>query len=94
MYKSSTNTSHHFENASVMNKLHITAQKSPVKNQHAATITRNMKKTVFVKTNIPRTKYTIMNTPVVNCSMHAEVAVLKQLLSCVLKPRKRRYCVL
>lgn len=89
-----TTTTTQFKNSSVMNRLHEETRKSDHIHQHAAIITKNSKKPVCVQHNTKRTKFHVSSTPIINCSMHAEIAALRKLLKRVLKPRKQKYCVL
>mgnify|MGYP006154845511 CR=1 FL=1 len=78
----------------IMRKLHDEANKSCVNYKHAATITKNSKRSIYTGHNTKRTRYRINNNPILNCSFHAEMSVLHRLLKSILKPRKKKYCLL
>lgn len=83
-----------FKNTNVMSRLHNETQKSHHIQQHAAIITKNSRRPVQVMHNTNRSKYNLSRQSVINCSLHAEMAVLSKLLRSTLKPRKKKYCVL
>lgn len=83
-----TNTNNTF-----LQNLQTEAKKSPVRAQHAATITKG-RKPIFTEHNSKRTSYHLHHKKVLNCSMHAEMAALQRLLRCSLKARKKGWCVL
>ena len=83
-----------YQKTNVLTRLHNETQKSNHIQQHAAIITKNTKRPVFITHNTERSKYTLSGHGIINCSMHAEMAVLGKLLRCSLKRRKKKYCVL
>lgn len=80
-------------NTTFLQNLQTEAKKSPVRAQHAATITKG-RRPIVTEHNSKRTSYRLHHKKILNCSMHAEMAALHRLLNCSLKARKKKLCVL
>ena len=77
-----------------LKKLIDVAGKSNQHFKHAASLVKNGK-TIVCKHNSTRTKYSIGNDKHINCSQHAEMSALSELLKrWVLKSKGRKKCFL
>ena len=78
---------------SLLNKLSSEAMLSEMRMKHSAIITCG-KKRVCVSHNSKRTCYHLGHNKHMNCSTHAEMAVLGRFLSRHLRGRRKKQCVL
>ena len=81
------------KNNNLLNELSNEAMMSDLRMKHSAMITCGKKK-VCIAHNSKRTCYHIGMNKHINCSTHAEMAVLGRFLSRHLKGRRKKSCVL
>lgn len=77
----------------ILNNLSTEAMLSDLKMKHSAMITCGKKK-VCIAHNSKRTSYHLGYDKHINCSTHAEMAVLGRFLSRHLRGRRKKSCVL
>ena len=79
---------------SLLNEMSFQASQSSMKMKHSAMLTKNSKRKIICCENTNRTAFHCGSDRHINCSMHAEMAVLSRAVRRYLRGRKKKSCVL